>query len=489
MSGQAPRQQPVSPGRSFGARWRGDPQFQKTVYRLLMLALVMASIVSALVLFLAPDRMQFAIILLFPALLGFIYMMRNPYLGVLIYFLIQFLRPQEFLPALRPLRLGMLIGVVTLISWVFNLIVRKEKIYIPRFSWLIIAFLGVIAVTTVTALNNRMSYDILHMMTVFVIIYIIATNVGRSLTQINWMVWMLLIIHFHFAIQGIGAGGRANTSLMGDENDYALALNTMLPFAYFAFEYGRHWAVKYFSLAMVIAFVLGTVSSMSRGGWVGLVAVVFFCIMQSKRKVVSLVAIAMLGIVVITFAPSKYWDEISTISDTSESTAQTRLNYWKASVQMFLDYPIIGVGANNGGVRMPQYVTGFANSNTQWGRTFHGTLPQVLAELGALGFGLYLIMFFYSLILMNRVRKKVYADEEEGQKYKMMANAIMGGLIGYLATATFLSTTYYPQLWTLYTLAIMLHYISMRSQAPIETIDETAGQSASETKGVKYREL
>ncbi|MCK5127026.1 MAG: O-antigen ligase family protein [candidate division Zixibacteria bacterium] len=334
--------------------------------------------------------------------------------------------------------------------------VKKKKLYWPRFNWLFLGYIGIIGLTVFSAANNRMVYEVFHMMSVFFVIFLISSNVSTSMKQIKMMVWLLLITHLYLAFEGISGGGRANNSLMGDENDFALALNTMIPFTYFMFEYAKTKLQKYVSMTMLIVFSLGVVSSMSRGGWVGFMAVLLFLIFQSKRKMVSLASVAVIGVAIIAFAPSKYWDEIQTISDTSESTARTRLNYWKAAGRMFLDYPIVGVGANNGGIRMPQYVTGFRNSGTQWGRTFHGTLPQVLAELGGLGMIAFLGMLFYAISKLRKIR--LLSEDNGDTDYKMLANSILGGFVGYMVSATFLSTLYYPQIWTLYTLTIMLMF-------------------------------
>lgn len=460
----------------FSRKWQGAVNPLELARKYGYWALVLISLFAAAVMLVAPPKIQFMLIMIFPALVGFLLVMRNPYIGVLAFFVFQFLRPQEYIPALRPLRLGMLLGIVSLVSWAFNLAVKKQKLYWPRFNWLFVAYIGVICITVFTAANNRMAYDVAQMMLVFFIIFLIGTNTTKSLKQVKMLVWTLLFVHLYLAFEGITHGGRANNSLMGDENDFALALNTMLPFTYFIFEGAKKKLHRYMGLFMLVVFALGTVSSMSRGGWVGFMAVVFFIIMQSKRKLVSLASVAVLGVAIISFAPAKYWAEIETISDTHESTAQTRLHYWRAAVRMFLDYPVVGVGANNGGVRMPQYVTGFRNAGTQWGRTFHGTLPQVLAELGGLGMITFITMFIYAIVKLRRIRKR--SEVTGNPDYKILANSLLGALIGYLVTATFLSTLYYPQIWTMYTIMVMLMFHIHTEDAKKKSLPDVSDETA-----------
>jgi O-antigen ligase len=115
---------------------------------------------------------------------------------------------------------------------------------------------------------------------------------------------------------------------------------------------------------------------------------------------------------VLACAPAQYWKEIGSIS-ASEGTGQSRILFWKAAVKMFVDHPIVGVGAGNGGIWMSSYVnvTGGRNVQTLWGTTFHGTMPQILAELGSLGTFFYLSMMFLALKYSSRIRKR--SDDSE----------------------------------------------------------------------------
>jgi O-antigen ligase len=188
-----------------------------------------------------------------------------------------------------------------------------------------------------------------------------------------------------------------------------------------------------------------------------LAAVIVFSIIRSKRKLLSLGIVGVIILAIFLFAPPDFMQQVQSISDTDEGTAQSRINYWKAAVRMYIDNPIIGVGAGNGPIRMPEYVQGFRSSATQWGRTFHGTLPQVLAELGTLGIGLYMLMVIYALRIIMRVRKRAILEDDETMV--TIADGLTGAMIGYMVSATFLSTAYYPQLWTLFVFTIILKFL------------------------------
>lgn len=410
-----------------------------------------------------------------PAIVVAITILKNVYLGVLFYYLLEFLRPVDFIPALRPLKIVMLTELLALIAWLFYLIKNHKNIKWDNFNNLYIAFIAVMAFTIITAMNNRYPFDLTQAMLVNFVIFLIATNIVDSRERLNRLIWLLLLVHAYHAIKGIynfavigfvAAGqhttGKTGSGFIGDENDFALALNTMIPFAYFYFMSYRQKIKKYLNLFFLIVFTGGVVASNSRGGWVGLAAIIIYCIARSRRKLLSIGIVTLLIFSILLFAPPDFMQQVQSISDTSEGTAQSRINYWKAAVRMFIDNPIIGVGAGNGPIRMPEYVQGFRSSATQWGRTFHGTLPQVLAELGTLGIGLYILMVIYALRTILGVRRKAVFEDDESMI--TLADGLTGAIIGYMVSATFLSTAYYPQLWTLFVFTIVLKYLPLKSE-------------------------
>jgi probable O-glycosylation ligase (exosortase A-associated) len=432
--------------------------------------MIFLSLLSAVLLVIFPDKIQLVMIAAVPAFLILITIFTNAYLGVLYFFLYEYLRPVDFIPALRPLRIGLIIELLTLISWLLFVIVNHRKIKWNKFNYFFISLVGVMGVTIITALNNRFAFNATQVIFVYFVIFIISTNVVDTRSKLEKLIWLFLVVNFYHALKGlfnyavvgfVSAGehtsGVVGSGFIGDENDFALAINVMIPFAYFYFLYSKKLIKKYFSLIILVIFVLAVISSMSRGGWVGLMGIILYCIMGSKRKIRSLAITVGLALAVFLFAPPEYWTEVNSISDTSEGTARARINYWKAGVAMFVDNPIIGVGAGNGPVRMSEYVHGFRDNATQWGRTFHGTFPQVMAELGGLGLSLYLIMIIYALSLLVRIRKRSYTDKDD--TVHIISSAIIGSIIGYILTATFISTAYYPHLWTLFVLTLILYFM------------------------------
>ncbi len=433
----------------------------------MIVALAFVAVAGGLAILEIPDKYQLVVVFAVPAAVVVILILLNPYLGVFIYLLFEYLRPYDMIPALLPLKIPMAVISVTTVSWLIRLSRTKNLVW-NDFTWLYFGFVALIAFTVVSAENYYYALQVFREAFVVFLMFLAAVNIIDRYDRLRKLVWLMLLIHFFLAIKGIynyafsdigGAGqhtsGVVGTSFLADENDFALALNVIIPFTFFTLVYSKRFYSRAISLVILVGLVFGVVSSFSRGGWVGLVAVMGFCLMRTKRKLVSFSLAAVLAVVLLLVAPGEYWEEINTISDTGESTAVTRLHYWKAAVKMFLDYPIVGVGADNGGIFMPEYVSGWDSPATQWGRAFHGTLPQVLAELGIIGITLYIAMIVLAVRYLLRVRRDalVSGGQLEAVRY---ADSITGGIVAFLVTGAFLSTAYFPQLWTLFTLAMVL---------------------------------
>lgn len=450
-------------------------------YNILQILLILLFLASAITLAELPGMYQYAILAAVPAIVIAIIILKNVYLGVCFYYLFEFLRPVDFIPALRPLKIVMLIELITLISWLFYLIKNKGVILWDYLNNMYLGFIAVMGLTIITAVNNRYAFNFTQAIVVNFIIFVISTNIVNSFPKLNKLIWIILLAHVYHALRGIynyavvgyvsvgqRTSGTTGSSFIGDENDFALALVTMIPFVYFYFISAKKRSLKTIYGIVLMLFVAGVIISGSRGGFVGLLAVIGYCIVKSKRKLLGLVSVIILVMVAVMIAPEDYWKQVRSISDTTESTAQTRLNYWKAAVAMYVDNPIIGVGAGNGPIRMPEYVQGFRSSATQWGRTFHGTFPQVLAELGTLGIGLYLLMLIYVFRTIFVTRRRAFHSNDDD--LVTVADGLTGALLGYLVSATFLSTAYYPQLWTLFVFTIILKYLPSKNASVAESL-------------------
>jgi len=253
--------------------------------------------------------------------------------------------------------------------------------------------------------------------------------------------------------KGHGVGG-----WIGDENDVAMTLDMVVPVALIlAMERVSKGKERWLMAGTLLLVAVAVPLTMSRGGLLGLVAVVVYCIGRSPRKLMSLVIVLVFGALLIAYSPEGYWEKMETIlwGAKEDDSSAGRIYEWKVGWQMFLDSPIIGVGAGNFPYRFAEF-----EGDMRWytrslaGRAAHSAYLTLLPELGLAGVWLVGSLIFggcRGMFLVRRLsRRSVDPKSRDAWKFgTALSFALEGVLLGYLITSAFISSLYYPSLWVL----------------------------------------
>jgi len=359
----------------------------------------------------------------------------------IVYLIIDYWRPQSIIPIgfLRPALVSMLILVVLLIKngAVWNTGSRQTS--------LIILFNILIIILVPFASNTMAAYQTVIVMISYVpfILAIIASinTIDRLRRTINILL-IIMIYHSIYATLhgGVGAGGYYR-----DENDLSLYINMWLPFCYFLYFQEQKTKMKVFYALGLVVGMMCIIISFSRGGFVGFVCMGLVAWWYSSRKMVSVVLIAISILMIYFIGGKSYIDEMSTISDTHESTARERILSWEAGWNMFLDNPL-GVGGNNFQKRFPQYQPKELKRG-MWNRVAHSLWFTLLPELGIIGVILYFSLIWYNLKDIFTVKKMSQGGEGDIAYIHQLSLAFIASLAGFFASATFVSVLYYAHFW------------------------------------------
>jgi putative inorganic carbon (HCO3(-)) transporter len=143
---------------------------------------------------------------------------------------------------------------------------------------------------------------------------------------------------------------------------------------------------------------------------------------------------------------------MQTIEDTiatKQGEALKRLDFWKASVLIFMDYPL-GVGVKNF-----EKIVSFYDPNIK-DRDAHNTYVLCYSEIGILGIFLFLIILGEAWLQLRRV-DKIRMDKGQGRKKSLDVFALrivyLIYLLGYMMTHSILYTEI---LWILLSMPICL---------------------------------
>ncbi len=210
-------------------------------------------------------------------------------------------------------------------------------------------------------------------------------------------------------VNGIGLveGTRAvvapgRDSALADPNDIATYLIPVLAIAaVLAKEFNGFW-IRYPALAVAAISLLGIVATKSRGGALGLLAVIGFLAWHwVKPRVLLVPLLAVAGIVLVLGGDllnrsSGGWEQLQT--QRLDASAAQRIIAWKAAINMAIDNPLTGIGI--GGFRSQFYF-----HTDQWvgrGMAVHSSWFQVLGETGVITFAAFLGMIVYAYLSLAR---------------------------------------------------------------------------------------
>ncbi len=183
-------------------------------------------------------------------------------------------------------------------------------------------------------------------------------------------------------------------------------------------------------------FLFNLIFTSTRGAWLGFLIGVFIIAILRYRKVLLLIPIMLATIFVVPSTRARFLS----IFDFSHLNDNVRVKIWKTGIEMFKDYPLLGVGNGNFLTRYREYISKYHDLYA--GRTIfttHNSYIKMFAELGAIGGALF-IMIYASL---TYITFKVY---KYGQKYKLVALSFLGFWAAYLFQNFLNNLMFIPQL-------------------------------------------
>lgn len=394
---------------------------------------------------------------------------------VLIFF--DYIRPQSDLVFLKPLHIPMLLILLISFLGIKDRLWRFDDIATRSFLCMII--IGIIYVPF--AHNNFWAYEMTRALIIYFLCYMGIKSFVNTEEKLDKFLTYWLFIGTFCSIKGIFQGGKIiGSGFLGDENDFALYLCMMLPIAYFKIINKSKLINKLFYIIIVIVLIIGIVKSFSRGGFIALAAVSFFCWLFTPRKLLTSLIFFIIILSAFPFVPQEYKDEMATIEEgASESTAGARLYSWECGFKMFLDYPLFGVGPGNFPWRFAEYEPpeGY-QGRRHGGRAAHSLFFTLIPEWGIFGVICFFLMIYgpYKTFKLNRYKFNRLSAQRHHitklEQFILFRNIIYCSLAGYLFAGIFLSVLYYPHFWIICGFLLALNNTMNQRMVDLEINDQ-----------------
>ena len=278
------------------------------------------------------------------------------------------------------------------------------------------------------------------------------------------------------AIYGVISGGLGPGGFIGDENDLALACSIGLSFTIFGVIF-KSGTARIINLLLACIFISGIVVSNSRGGFLAALAVIGYAIFVSRGLIRKIMLPVIAIFLFLGFAPEKYKSEVLSIvvdvqaTEDQYSTALQRKYLWATATNMFVEHPLLGVGAGNFPWNVDEYQPKSGNwpsglmERGQSGSAVHSSYFQLISELALPGVIVFLYMLTKAHFHLRDLRRwsRDGVQPSDREDLAMLSFGLTGALLGYLVGGVFLSTLYYPHFWYLTAMIVGLERYSHRS--------------------------
>jgi len=377
------------------------------------------------------------------------------YWGLLLFFVLEYVRPSSYIPALAVMKLNTLVPVLSALG---SLVsgrgrVATQQLFSEPQTKLLLAFLGLIVVSVLTADVTDYAWTIFTaVLGYFLVFWVIAQQV-TTLARVKGLFKTLVLVHLVVTALNpqIFDGGRQYVAagyFLGDGNDFALSVNIAIPLCLFLVLDAAGMRQRLFYIGALLILVFDVVATQSRGGTVALACVGLYYWIKSDRKITMTMIVTTAMVMVLLAAPAGYFERMSGVADSEEGSAKGRIEAWTAAIQMALDNPILGVGAGHFSVMHgARYRSSFDSPPNQ---TAHSIYFLVLGDLGLPGLALFLSVIWTNLAANRRLARQLEVrGQVETAASRQLLSSSSASLIAYATGGAFLSAAYYPHLFVI----------------------------------------
>lgn len=365
------------------------------------------------------------------------------YVGIFLFTLVVYFRPYELIPALSGFTsIALIIAVATLLIYLPTQFATEGTLTALSTEVKCVLFMALWAVLTIpVAKDPALAWETFNdTFSKVVLIFIVMINTLRTQGRLKGLMWLSVGVGVMLSYQAIDLyrqdifmveGYRVNVDfggMFGNPNDLAMHLVIFAPvaFALALAEKNKILKIIYFASAGIM--VAGNMVTLSRGGFLGLIAAAMVLVWKlgKKQRFKTVLISSIIGVIVIALAPGNYGIRILSIFipalDPVGSSDQ-RSELLKQSIFVTLRNPW-GIGIGN----FP--VVGLRNLQT------HNAFTQVSSELGLLALVAYVILLVSPLRKLAAVERRMFAAEDFSWLYYMSVG-VQASIVGYMVSSFF----------------------------------------------------
>lgn len=431
------------------------------------------------------------------------------YGGLLAFTLVLMTRPQDTLPFLDPFHLAEICAIVGIAPMVLHRFSSRQPVFRVTPETLgLLAFGAAILLSVPFSIWPGGSFGLftdsfLKLLVVFVLMMNTLTTPSR-IGQITWLIVLCCGFIagrsvFDYArglnlVEGNRLAGPVG-GIFGNPNDLAMNMVTFLPAAAVIALSKQMPMAKRGLAALCAALMLATVVfTKSRGGFLGLAAVLVTLIFLGRRVRPGFGTMAVVAVLCATpFMPATFWERMSSIVDDKKDkqeftgTREARWTVMKEGMKAFAARPLTGVGAGEFQAYNPP------GRKETWKET-HNAPIQVAAETGIFGLAAFLFLVASAGLGARATRRLLQPpgsarsqpdplggvmSAHDRRMMEAHTVAMTAGFVGWFVCSLFASVAYNWTFYYLLALIVSSREMVMARHRAVRALSADSGKTVS----------
>lgn len=421
-----------------------------------------------------------------------------PYFGVLMWFWVSILTPHRYAWSIaHDFPAAAVIAIPTLLGSIFgrknpHFLCREVILLVNLWLWFCVTVyyarqVPIFSDHVILAEDRLSQVSKILLMTILTIVLVCSKQKLK---------YLLMVVTFSFgilavkgALFGIATAGEYRVygspgSFIGDNNDFALALNMTMAIPFFL---ARHTSSRLTRLALRAIFfcsIACVILSYSRGGLLGVTAALSAIAVKGRKKLISLVLLVIAGITVFSYAPSKWVNRMDAfLHGNLDQSAEERLTSWAFAWNLVKHYPLTGAGFEcfTDELYRSYGTRPFPNGATSSGP--HSIYFQLLAEQGFVGTGLFFILLGCCWFTLRKIRR--IARRTPSLYYAVdYTHMLEIGMLAYLVSGAFLGRAYFDLYFFLVACTVVLKLLCKQELLSMHIRDQEHREAVNEPEPV-----
>ena len=373
----------------------------------------------------------------------------KPQYAIYLFTIFFFINPQQFFPDTESAHIVFISALILL----FGTLSRGFNFIQGKFIGLLLLFILIVFISILFSGNTFAEGISLWLELIKVAAFVSVTicflkTREEVLTYMRWIVLVSAANGIYATIEEMSfvlgllkqTLGFRTTGFFQNANILAGILVGNIAFAYFFYTGTSNKKIKLIFSICIISMILGVLCSVSRTGLIAL----FFaggCLVYKNIKHFTTFVLVGITIIFFSYFADALYEQRRTVTETVsgkvvyDHSTQVRLHLMSTALQIWLRYPVFGVGLTNFS-KVATTEMGFRTKLVP-----HSAFLQILCETGLVGLVCFISILIYSLRMAGRL--KSYGDVQ----YSELGGYCQIGLIAWIIILCFLSAAIVVPLW------------------------------------------